>query len=113
MALSPQRRGLLLMVLTAMVWAGLFPTGKIALRSIPPFTLAAIRLSIGAILLFIYLQRKRGTEASNVAWTPRLVGSFLFLGLTGYLFAVGGSYQGLRLTTATNAALPDDEPPAE
>lgn len=105
MALSPQRRGLLLMVLTAMVWAGLFPTGKIALRSIPPFTLAAIRLSIGAILLFIYLQRKQGTEASNIAWTPRLVGSFLFLGLTGYLFSVGGSYQGLRLTTATNAAL--------
>ena len=40
-----------------------------------------------------------------VNWTPRLVGSFLFLGFTGYLLAVGGSYQGLRLTTATNAAL--------
>ena len=105
MALSAQRRGLLLMVLTTMVWAGLFPTGKIALRSIPPFTLAAIRLSIGAVLLFIYLQRKRGPEASNIAWTPRLVGSFLFLGFTGYLLSVAGSYQGLRLTTATNAAL--------
>ena len=105
MALSPQRRALLLMILTALVWAGLFPTGKVALRSIPPFTFAAIRLTIGAALLFLYLQRKNETEETPVNWTPRLVGSFLFLGFTGYLLSVGGSYQGLRLTTATNAAL--------
>ncbi len=105
MALSPQRRALLLMILTALVWAGLFPTGKVALRSIPPFTFAAIRLTIGAALLFLYLQRKNETEEMPVNWTPRLVGSFLFLGFTGYLLSVGGSYQGLRLTTATNAAL--------
>ena len=105
MALSPQRRALLLMILTALVWAGLFPTGKVALRSIPPFTFAAIRLTIGAALLFLYLQRKDETEEIPVSWTPRLVGSFLFLGFTGYLLSVGGSYQGLRLTTATNAAL--------
>ena len=102
MAVSPQRRALLLMILTALVWAGLFPTGKVALRSIPPFTFAAIRLTIGAALLFLYLQRKNEIP---VNWTPRLVGSFLFLGFTGYLLSVGGSYQGLRLTTATNAAL--------
>ena len=105
MALSPQRRALLLMILTALVWAGLFPTGKVALRSIPPFTFAAIRLTIGAALLFLYLQRKNETEETPVNWTPRLVGSFLFLGFTGYMLSVGGSYQGLRLTTATNAAL--------
>ena len=105
MAVSPQRRALLLMILTALVWAGLFPTGKVALRSIPPFTFAAIRLTIGAVLLFLYLQHKNDTEEMPVNWTPRLVGSFLFLGFTGYLLSVGGSYQGLRLTTATNAAL--------
>ena len=105
MAVSPQRRALLLMILTALVWAGLFPTGKVALRSIPPFTFAAIRLTIGAALLFLYLQRKNDAEEMPVNWTPRLVGSFLFLGFTGYLLSVGGSYQGLRLTTATNAAL--------
>ena len=105
MALSPQRRALLLMILTALVWAGLFPTGKVALRSIPPFTFAAIRLTIGAALLFLYLQRKNDAEETPVNWTPRLVGSFLFLGFTGYMLSVGGSYQGLRFTTATNAAL--------
>ncbi len=105
MAMSPQRRALLLMILTALVWAGLFPTGKVALRSIPPFPFAAIRLSIGATLLFLYLWRKNDAQEMPVNWTPRLVGSFLFLGFTGYLLSVGGSYQGLRLTTATNAAL--------
>ncbi len=105
MAISPQRRALLLMILTALVWAGLFPTGKVALRSIPPFPFAAIRLTIGAALLFLYLQRKNDAQEMPVNWTPRLVGSFLFLGFTGYLLSVGGSYQGLRLTTATNAAL--------
>ena len=105
MALSPQRRALVLMILTALVWAGLFPTGKVALRSIPPFPFAAIRLTIGAALLFLYLHRKNDAQEMPVNWTPRLVGSFLFLGFTGYLLSVGGSYQGLRLTTATNAAL--------
>ena len=105
MAISPQRRALLLMILTALVWAGLFPTGKVALRSIPPFPFAAIRLTIGATLLFLYLQRKNDAQEMPINWTPRLVGSFLFLGFTGYLLSVGGSYQGLRLTTATNAAL--------
>ena len=105
MAISPQRRALLLMILTALVWAGLFPTGKVALRSIPPFPFAAIRLTIGAALLFLYLQRTNEAEEMPINWTPRLVGSFLFLGFTGYLLSVGGSYQGLRLTTATNAAL--------
>ena len=105
MAISPQRRALLLMILTTLVWAGLFPTGKVALRSIPPFPFAAIRLTIGAALLFLYLQRKNDAQEMPVNWTPRLVGSFLFLGFTGYLLSVGGSYQGLRLTTATNAAL--------
>ena len=105
MAMSPQRRALVLMILTALVWAGLFPTGKVALRSIPPFPFAAIRLSIGATLLFLYLRRKNDAAEMPINWTPRLVGSFLFLGFTGYLLSVGGSYQGLRLTTATNAAL--------
>ncbi len=105
MSLSPQRRALLLMLLTALVWAGLFPTGKVALRTIPPFTFAAIRLIVGAILLFVYLQRRTGSTEESLSWTPRLIASFCFLGFTGYMLSVGGSYQGLRLTTATSAAL--------
>ena len=105
LSLTPERRALLLMFLTALVWAGLFPTGKVALRTMPPFTFAAIRLIVGAVLLFVYLQRRTGSKEQPVSWTPRLIGSFCFLGFTGYILSVGGSYQGLRLTTATSAAL--------
>ncbi len=90
------------MVLVTMVWAGLFPTGKLALRSVPPFTFTAIRMVMGSILLFIFLQRD---PLGKVAWTPKLISSFLFLGFTGYLTSLGLSYYGLQYTTATNAAL--------
>ena len=78
MALSPQRRALLLMILTTLVWAGLFPTGKVALRSIPPFPFAAIRLTIGAALLFLYLQRQNDAQEMPVNWTPRAWSAVFF-----------------------------------
>ncbi|MCS6927072.1 MAG: DMT family transporter, partial [Candidatus Binatia bacterium] len=84
------------------VWAGLFPTGKVALRSVPPLTIAAIRMIAGSALLFLYL---RHHHATHVPWSPPLIASFFFLGFTGYFVGVGCSYLGLRLTTATNAAL--------
>ncbi len=89
-------------MLVTLVWAGLFPTGKVALRSVPPLTIAAIRMIAGSALLFLYLRRD---PAAQVPWSPRLVASLLFLGFTGYFIGVGCSYLGLRLTTATNAAL--------
>lgn len=88
-----------------MVWSGLFPTGKIALQHIPPFTFSATRLVIGSSLLYLYLRFISPEADTRIAWNPRLVGSFLVLGLCGYLVSVSGSYLGLRLTTATNAAL--------
>lgn len=85
-----------------LVWAGLFPTGKVALRSVPPLTIAAIRMIAGSALLFLYL---RHHHTRHVPWSPRLIASFFLLGFTGYFIGVGCSYLGLRLTTATNAAL--------
>jgi drug/metabolite transporter (DMT)-like permease len=58
-------------------------------------------MTLGSLLLFLYLRR----EASHVSWSPQLIGSFLFLGFTGYLIGVGCSYYGLQQTTVTNASL--------
>jgi drug/metabolite transporter (DMT)-like permease len=99
---SRETRAFILLLLVTFVWAGLMPTGKVALRSVPPLTIAALRMTLGSVLLRLYLQR-HGTSA--VPWSPRLVGSFLFLGFVGYFVGVGCSYYGLRQTTATNAAL--------
>ena len=99
---SRETRAFVLLTLVTIVWAGLMPTGKVALRSVPPLTIAAIRMVIGSLLLRIYLRRD---PFGKVAWSPQLVGSFLFLGFTGYFVSTGGSYYGLRQTTVTNAAL--------
>ena len=99
---SRETRAFLLLTLVTFVWAGLMPTGKIALQSVPPLTIGAIRLTLGTGLLLLYMGRN---PAHRVEWTPSFVGSFLLLGAAGYLVGVGCSYYGLQLTTVTNAAL--------
>jgi drug/metabolite transporter (DMT)-like permease len=102
MRTSRETRAFLLLTLVTFVWAGLMPTGKIALQSVPPLTIGAIRLTIGSCLLRLYMGRN---PAHQVQWGPHVIGSFALLGLAGYLVGVGCSYYGLRLTTVTNAAL--------
>ncbi|MGE0824744.1 MAG: DMT family transporter [Candidatus Binatia bacterium] len=102
MSTSRETRAFLLLTLVTLVWAGLMPTGKIALQSVPPLTIGAIRLTIGTCLLRLYMGRN---PLHQVQWTLSLIASFVFLGLAGYLLGMGCSYYGLRLTTATNAAL--------
>jgi drug/metabolite transporter (DMT)-like permease len=109
MTLTGETRAYMLLVLVTLIWAGLFPVGKVALLSVPPFTIAAIRMVIGSTLLFLILRRDR---SAKVSWNPQLVGSFLLLGLTGYLLAIGGTYHALQRTTATNAALLNAASPA-
>ncbi|HXG19311.1 MAG TPA: DMT family transporter [Methylomirabilota bacterium] len=101
MQVSRETRAFFLLTLVTMVWAGLMPTGKIALRSVPPLTIAAIRLIFGSLLLFFFLRR----ESRPVPWSPRLMMTLLLLGFVGYCGSVGCTYYGLRLTTVTNAAL--------
>ena len=98
---SRETRAFLLLTLVTMVWAGLMPTGKIILQGLPPLTIAAIRMTVGTLLLSFYLRR----ESRPIPWSPKLVVAFLLLGFIGFVFSTGGSYYGLRLTTATNAAL--------
>lgn len=101
MHISRETRAFLLLTMVTMVWAGLMPTGKIALRGVPPLTIAAIRLVIGSLLLSIFLAR----ESRPVPWSPKLLKTLLVLGFVGYCGSVGCTYYGLRLTTVTNAAL--------
>lgn len=101
MHISRETRAFLLLTMVTMVWAGLMPTGKIALRGVPPLTIAAIRLVIGSLLLSLFLRR----DSRPIPWSPRLIVTLLLLGFAGYCGSVGCTYYGLRLTTVTNAAL--------
>lgn len=108
-AWTRETRAFVLLILVTMIWAGLLPTGKIALRGIPPLTIAAIRMVIGSTFLFLYARRD---PVNKVPWTPRLVVTFVILGFFGYFVSVGCTYYGLRQTTVTNAALLNAASPA-
>jgi len=104
-----ETRAFVLLILVTMIWAGLLPTGKVALRGIPPLTIAAIRMVIGSTFLFLYARRD---PVNKVPWSPPLVATFVILGFFGYFVSVGCTYYGLRQTTVTNAALLNAASPA-
>ena len=63
-------RGVLLLVLIALAWGSTFMFTKIAVASVPPLTLAAGRLVIGALALFAYISfRGYRLPARRGQWT--------------------------------------------
>ena len=68
MATSKEKRAFVLMGCVTLIWAGLFPTGKIALQSIPPFTFSATRLVYRLALII----RLYGLQAYKCCHTYRL-----------------------------------------
>jgi drug/metabolite transporter (DMT)-like permease len=50
---------LALLLLLAVLWGGSYPLTKLALKTIPPFTLVALRVSIAAVLLLVIVWWKR------------------------------------------------------
>jgi drug/metabolite transporter (DMT)-like permease len=91
---SRETRAFLLLTLVTFVWAGLMPTGKIALQSVPPLTIGAIRLTLGSCLLRLYMGRN---PAHQVQWSPSVIASFALL--YGFSLTIGrernrlGSYE--------------------
>lgn len=92
----------LLLGLVACFWGGAFIAGKIALKEIPPFTLATIRFGLAAILLLLltlyYDKGKAKAELSDLPWLA-------LLGLTGVFGYNALFFVGLNITTAINGSL--------
>ncbi len=84
-----------------LLWAGSSLAAKIALHSIPPMTLAFVRFSAAALLMYgIALGRKVDLRVARRDW-----GVFWAMGVLGLALTYLLAYQGLRLTTASNFAL--------
>ena len=94
-------RVLLLLVGINLLWAGSSLAAKLAIHSIPPMTLAFVRFSIAALLMYgIALWRKVDLRVAKRDW-----GVFWAMGILGLALTYLLAYQGLRLTTASNFAL--------
>jgi len=99
--------GILCGLTAASIWGGMYVVSKVVLEVIPPFTLLAIRLILGALALgIIVLLREKGnftrTDFRN---------SFL-VGVVGYGISLGFQFVGTKLSTASNGALVTSATPA-
>lgn len=91
----------------ASIWGGMYVVSKIVLEVIPPFTLLAIRLILGAFSLgLVLLFGKRSTLSKQQKWTSFAVG---FL---GYGISLGFQFVGTKLSTASNGSLVTSATPA-
>jgi drug/metabolite transporter (DMT)-like permease len=99
--------GIVCGLVAASIWGGMYVVSKVVLEVIPPFSLLAMRLVLGALALgvVIALRRKSG-------FTKRqFIDSFL-VGIMGYGISLGFQFVGTKLSTASNGALVTSATPA-
>jgi drug/metabolite transporter (DMT)-like permease len=97
-AVSAHARAVASLVAVMAIWGGSIPVSKLGVAQFPPMQLAVMRFLAAAALLWP-LWRWRGGVAT-LAWRDAFV-----LGLFGVALYYLGFYGGLRLTTATRAAV--------
>jgi drug/metabolite transporter (DMT)-like permease len=100
---DPRLRTYLLLVMVVVIW-GSYPTLiKIALRDMPPFTLAALRcLLASAILSVLFWRSSAGGEPPI---TRADLAGLVILGVSGITISTGIFYLAVSLTSASNAVI--------
>lgn len=85
------------------IWGSYPALVKVALRDMPPFTLAALRCTLASALLLGLLWRETG--AGEPILTRGDLPGLIILGLTGITLSTGTFYLAIHWTTASNAAI--------
>jgi drug/metabolite transporter (DMT)-like permease len=99
---ASHRTGLLFGLIAAAIWGGMYVVSKVVLEVVPPFTLLAVRLLLGAVSLGAVVAWRR------VAWPHLTLAAWLRLlavGLLGYGVSLGFQFTGTSLSTAANGAV--------
>lgn len=100
---TPRVTTYLLLVLVVTIWASYPALTKIALRDMPPFTLAALRCTLASILLLTVLLRARDVAEPPIGRAD--LPALLLLGVAGITVSTGSFYLAVALTTASNAVI--------
>ncbi len=100
--------GLFAGLAAASIWGGMYVVSKVVMEVIPPFTLLAIRLIMGALTLgiVIYFRKDKTTLTKDFFWKSALVG------FVGYGISLGFQFVGTDLSTASNGSLVTSATPA-
>lgn len=99
--------GLLCGLGAAGIWGGMYVVSKVVLDVIPPFTLVALRLVLGATTLLIFLLAK-GFPAISGKQVTQVLG----VGFMGYGISLSMQFLGTKLSTAANGSLVTSATPA-
>jgi drug/metabolite transporter (DMT)-like permease len=91
----------------ASIWGGMYVVSKVVLDVIPPFSLLALRLILGALVLGAVVAYRRKTGFTR----RQFIDSFL-VGIIGYGISLGFQFVGTKLSTASNGALVTSATPA-
>jgi drug/metabolite transporter (DMT)-like permease len=84
----------------AAIWGGMYVVSKAVLDYIPPMTLLALRLAIGAVALGIGMLVARASFV-RLADCPR----FALLGCVGFGVSLGAQFVGTRMSSAAHGAV--------
>lgn len=91
----------------ASIWGGMYVVSKVVLEIIPPFSLVALRLILGALTLLLILVL-RGLPAMSGSRFWQIVG----IGFVGYGISLSLQFLGTKLSTAANGSLVTSATPA-
>jgi drug/metabolite transporter (DMT)-like permease len=99
--------GVLSGLTAASIWGGMYVVSKVVLEVIPPFSLLAIRLILGAGTLGAIILFRSGSRL-----TSRQMRDSFLVGIVGYGISLGFQFVGTKLSTASNGALVTSATPA-
>jgi drug/metabolite transporter (DMT)-like permease len=99
--------GLLCGLGAASIWGGMYVVSKVVLEIIPPFTLVALRLVLGAATLAILLLIRGIPKLSRNQFVQ-----IIAVGFIGYGISLSLQFLGTKLSTAANGSLVTSATPA-
>ncbi len=99
---TKQAQGVMLMLLTVLIWGGMFPVAKAALQTLDAFWMSAIRYSAAALMFVLILVWREGLSA--LRYHGRSV-SAVFYGVLGFTCFSMFAFIGLAWTRPEHAAI--------
>ena len=96
----------------AAIWGGMYVVSKVVLEVIPPFSLLALRLIMGAMALGIVIYFRNKKAGTGLGVTKELFWASFLVGFVGYGISLGFQFVGTKLSTASNGSLVTSATPA-
>src|SRR5215208_4082207 len=91
----------------ASIWGAMYVVSKVVLNVIPPFSLVALRLILGALTLAVILWIRGFPKISRTQLLQ-----VLGVGIVGYGISLSLQFVGTKLSTAANGSLVTSATPA-